>query len=353
MSPNEIRSKYESSNSQVEIERYIDVFTDSSNRVRRVYYIIAIVSILMLIGYRSQHESGWTNSQSNNIRLAKKIRENCESTTTWEDLRSCLPEDLYKELMEKRTERRARIIELSEGRTTEELAELSDDFFKLSLSRIWMQQVPFLGINFDINDLGVFGGITMTLLYAILLFSFSRQYENLQLSTWKMRRLCKDLNSYNDRGSLANYLYHALAMAQMFSVPPTLIRTRPRIFWIALFLVLLLLPAGVQYMVGIHDISTYEIAVRISPRAADLGRLVHMITLSLTAVFMFGCLVYILKTRRQWKEIFYFLNPKLDKGRRSEKQEQQGAQDDPSPELHPPPAGKEEDENGEEQQARP
>jgi hypothetical protein len=88
-----------------------------------------------------------------------------------------------------------------------------------------------------VNDIGTLGGFALVLLMLVFSFSLAREHENLHLAFYKIRRLHEEAHAEAEGqdprlngDSRANLLYHALAMTQVLSSPPTLVRWQTRGF---------------------------------------------------------------------------------------------------------------------------
>lgn len=111
----------------------------------------------------------------------------------------------------------------------ERLTALRAEYVKQFVERTIFAPSPLPGVAIDVNDLGLIGGIALTLLMIILVASISREHENLYLGLYKVRLLCNEDGTRSSfGGSRANLLYHALAMTQVLNSPPTLVRWRRR-----------------------------------------------------------------------------------------------------------------------------
>ena len=174
-----------------------------------------------------------------------------------------------------------------------------------------MVSVPFLGIHFDINDLGAFSAIGLAIICFTLCFAMARQHENLYLSLWKVRRIADREGRYDDGQSKANFLYHALAMAQVFTRPPTLARWRPRSIGRGAMRALLFLPAFIQSLVVISNVRSIKNAWILSPRWTILSMVLQASLLFVILVCTVASCYYSRAGDLRWKETFFAINPGL------------------------------------------
>ena len=97
----------------------------------------------------------------------------------------------------------------------EELYEQRYKDFCSSVARTYVDsflvvRVPFFGFSFDVNDLGLLGGIAFLVILGSFRFCISREVDNLRLSFDEAHRLRRLKEFYN-----------LLAMRQVFTVPRT------------------------------------------------------------------------------------------------------------------------------------
>jgi hypothetical protein len=75
-------------------------------------------------------------------------------------------------------------------------------------ANVLLVRIPFFGIGFDVNDLGLLEGITFSVILILFRFTLWREYNNLRLTF----RLAKPED--------LRYCYLCLAMQQVLTVPP-------------------------------------------------------------------------------------------------------------------------------------
>lgn len=174
--------------------------------------------------------------------------------------------------------------------------------------------VPFMGMRMDVNDVGALGGISLAILISLLLSSIAGEFENVQLAMWKVRRVVEQEDAHQDgtgkdnNNSRANLLYHALAMAQVLSRPPTLIRWRRRPTH-GLIKILFVAPLLVQLMVFWQDWVTRQPALILNPQLATLNLAISGTALVVLALLTTFCLVYSRALDLAWRETFFTINP--------------------------------------------
>src|SRR5438477_3367966 len=196
----------------LELAHYVEIFRGSADRVRYVIFVIIVFSIVILVAQWNTTDLSWVPQRY------RKLNELYDAVRR-------MPEPAADERVRKQT--RARFL------SRDDLKENLSEYRKLRVEHVFLVQMPGMGATFDINDLGLFSGITYVLLLLLLLFSLMREHENLYLALFKVRRLHDRPGTIADGESTANYLYHSLAMSQVLSSPPTLAQWRPSSFKIA------------------------------------------------------------------------------------------------------------------------
>jgi len=173
--------------------------------------------------------------------------------------------------------------------------------------------LPLLGISVDVNDFGLLGGITLTLLMALLLLSIRRMDENLYLAIFKIRRLHEEEERREDGDSRANLLYHALAMGQVFYHPPTLARWRIG-RWQGLMQqtirLVLLIPFFVHAWTVYGNAKTLYIAIWYRDGGIPFYRLMtQFLLLCVIGALVVACCWYARASEQRWRHAFFFVNP--------------------------------------------
>ncbi len=295
-----------------EFGQYVHAFTSSSNRVRYVIFTIIVTSILVFAGHRVANPKSWINSTIDLGRTALR----CQVWTTESQAMIARCKD-HLPLTESPAgctdcERAALAVKWANAQvlSTEEqvrgkLAQLEE----ARVEKVGIMQMPFLGITFDVNDLGLLSAIAFIVLMITLALSASRQHENHFLTTWKIMEIADAEQRPDDGGSKANLLYHAVAMAQLFTTPPTLARWRTRRFYGLCTRLLFALPLFVQGMVLVHDWRTGDIGFLLNPVRTWVALAIEsaaMVVIACAAVVVW---LYTGASQRRWKRAFFKVNP--------------------------------------------
>jgi hypothetical protein len=273
---------------ELEIREYIEAFKTSSDRSRYLIYINAVVSLLILISTWNTTQLSWARRR---LDMAEKVMTS--DATSAQRLRA-------------------------EGKALTEAAllkEKDEKYVDAALPRIWFVPVPGLGVNIHVNDLGILGGMTLSILATLLCLSMVRQHENLYLALFKVRRICElERITKHDGESMANFLYHSLAMGQVLNYPPTLARwthgTRNRIIGLIRWSILCL-PAMVQAIVVGYNLRTVAIGRQAWGPIVRIRMGAQLILLVVVATMCLMAGIYSRACNYRWRSAFNMINPGL------------------------------------------
>jgi len=211
------------------IRDYVQAATESSARSRRILVLLLIASILVFIAFWNQCDSSWARTH---VQWAEEIE-----TLIRQRQDQALPKQL--------SDKQKRILARAEDyhiENTGDAQHFHEHLLDLMAERIIYVRIPILGIEFDINDLGIFSGITLTVLLLWCRFSLWHEKRNLEL--------CMNESTSENRKSVYRYL----AMRQLLTIPPKLADEPPTKIWGFLVLVLFCLPALVYSLVVGDDV---------------------------------------------------------------------------------------------------
>lgn len=164
-------------------------------------------------------------------------------------------------------------IELSNTKTRHELNLTVDELIQVHIEHLLLVRIPILGISFDVNYLGVFGGITFISLYLLLYYSLVREYRNL-------KTLFK--RAWGEKRYHQHQFYEFISMYQVLDVPKRLYsdETNQRDRWLrSVTLLGHLFPAIILIIVFAYDLYTTGLGASIN------GQMAH-ITSIFTAFFI-------------------------------------------------------------------
>ncbi len=329
---------------ECQVEHYVEALKNASARVRHVMVTLTIASILIFVGYSNSRRDSWFAAR---IELARASADAWGPDTT--DLNTVF-DGLRVEIREKeavrdgdgdgdkQTSGKTYSMLLDTDLTTApQIDDLGDKGLKGRVAQ-WIQnrnitsrssiediirimeeartenavvmRMPILGLAFDVNDLGLFSGISFVVLMIMLIFSLSRYHESLFLSLWKVRQICKDERRPCDRGSEANLVYHSLAMAQVFSKPPSLARPTGG-GGRSLSRIILIVPLLIQGLIFWHDSNTMDIGQMFNDQSTATSIGAQLFCIAVVLILTLICLAYTRSSEIRWRNTFLAINPCL------------------------------------------
>lgn len=149
-------------------------------------------------------------------------------------------------------------------RSREEVKGDLNEMLEAQLEHINLVRVPFLGISFDVNLLGFYGGLTLAGLYLLLYFSLVREHRNLKIL---FRKAWADDRFHN------YFFYEYVSMHQVLSVPKKLFeKNRSNESWLRNIPFLgFIIPGLIQFFVVLYDADSYDRGTELNPSLTDLS----------------------------------------------------------------------------------
>jgi hypothetical protein len=218
----DIPAKPDPTTNPLDIQDYLNATSEASLRARTVSFLIVAASIVVFAGLLNSLQSSWMLTRIQMLNhtdhpyVVRKIGEKPDTPGKEYDSYQKRYESLYSA------------------------------YARSYVENTFAIRVPFFGFTFDVNDLGLLGGLALLILLTILRFCLSREINNLDLSFPEANRI----------GQLKE-LYMLLAMRQVLTVPQTG-RYRPKRFLIAIPKILCFLPVIVHASVTIQDALTID-----------------------------------------------------------------------------------------------
>lgn len=291
------------------LKQYTDAAKESTNRTRHILLVMIVASILLFAAVWNSRISGWGYSRLVIARAAQDILKHDQDQRDWKN-EKYRPVDLLETLENKndrdRYERAKKFLSMS--RVTSEQAEPALFWAQqVRAEQVGRIQVPVLGISIDVNDVGMLGGFSLTVLLIWANYSLWHHNNNLRLALDFATEVGeKDLK--DGRNRLLYHTYQNLAMSQVLTIPPrpktkriggpgflkTTLRSVSKLLYV--------LPLFVQAAIVWHDWGTKEIGNMINPEATRTvlitGRvfLALILVLTLMTLFMWATI-----NRRWWR----------------------------------------------------
>jgi hypothetical protein len=283
LEPPDAPELHESIAEHLELSHYISIFSTSAGRVRYVIFILVVFSIIVFVAQWNTTNSSWM--------MKRYEKLNCLYDTTTGEKETAFNERIYKETGKS-------------FRTRRELGDFLREYDK-EIARVFVPEIPGLGTRFDVNDLGLFSGIAFVFLLVLLWFSLSREYENLRIALRKVYALHDEAGAHVSPDSGANFLYHALAMTEVFSSPPTLAQPFPSSMKRIGLSLVFVIPFAVQaYVVWVN----YQTEGVPEAYGASAAMALQFVLLLAVAVLCATAIAYEVKSNERWVDTFGYIN---------------------------------------------
>lgn len=287
------------------LKQYTDATKESTDRTRRILLIMIVASILVATACWNSRTGGWVNSR---LKMAKAVdhilNPEHNKPQSEDDNASQVGNRVYPPGQEVLYRNAEGLIKES-GRTPNQAHQGLLWAQKVRTEQLSQIQVPVLGISFDINDLGLLGGVTFIVLLMWVNYSLWHHSNNLELAFDFARGLQTD-----DVGQRVLYhTYQNLAMHQVLTIPPrpaSIKATNPeaRKLWMKKGSKLLYaLPLLVQAAVVAHDWWTTPIGTEIDQGATWVVLGAGTVFLGMIAALTVTCFIQWKKTFETWKNV--------------------------------------------------
>jgi hypothetical protein len=163
---------------------------------------------------------------------------------------------------------------------------------KIRREQINLIHMPFFGVAFDSNDMGIFAGLSFTVILLWLWFSLGRELRNLRM-TFK--------EAEGKGGRQQRLCYELLAMHQILTLPPIEGQEFRRIKVVIAFS-LHLIPAAVYLYEHLSDVWSRDTGVMVNPARAQFGLEAGAVFLGLIIMLTVLCLSYYMRIDREWRK---------------------------------------------------
>jgi hypothetical protein len=283
------------------LKQYTDAAKDSTSRTRHILLVMIVASILMFAAAWNSRLSGWGNSRLKFARATEDILNHVEAVSEpgWELKIPRDDADVYQ-------------------KANESLAESRRTLYQARQTLFWNQQIraeqvghiqaPVLGINFDVNDLGMVGGITLIVLLIWAYYSLWHHANNLKLALDFAKEIGDNDLDEQGRNRLLYHTYQNLAMSQVFTIPPRPKTTREtqaperfRRFLRKASKGLYTLPCLVLAAIVWHDWVTRKAGLRVNPRGTTIVLASGTGCLCVVVILTIMCFVLWRRINRTWE----------------------------------------------------
>jgi hypothetical protein len=167
----------------ITLKDYLETATDASKRTRAITIVLVAASVLVGVGFLNSFSESW---------ILNRLKQlgNKESVYTREKFGAATREDFDKPDLKFQYE------------------ELYRNLARSSVENAYVVRVPFFGVAFDVNDLGLLGGFGLITILMLLRLSLRSQIVSLRIG-FKAARYFGDVSNF----------YDVLAARQVFVFP--------------------------------------------------------------------------------------------------------------------------------------
>jgi hypothetical protein len=319
---------------------FIEATIAASSRFRRVLIVVIIASILGFGAFWNSRKGSWINSRVNFVYQAN----DCFDLKTKKDQLEGRVDTKSRDLAEAENKLKTNLDETEKARIEKErdtlksekdvllneIKKLDDNLSKnyakeadwlkarditnkdqlnlitqrlenARLEYVSLVRIPFFGIVFDVNDLGLLGGFTFVVVLMWFRFSLWREYYNL-------RTTFREAKSEH-----LKFCYRTLAMNQVLTVPPALSQNQPQEKpWGKVVRVLYFLPLAVQLIILGHDLWTFEDGRLVNEFNTIFGTSASLCFGVLSGMLTYWCYRLSDEIDKEWDEAFHKIQKQLD-----------------------------------------
>jgi hypothetical protein len=279
------------------VSRYVDATISASTRARVVMIVMITAAVLVFTVFWNQGGTGelgpgWLDSRIKIRRDALKYFYSVPDIFI-----RCSPAVNYTVTDRQEYDRAKSFIDKAGLHTgdSQDKKTIEGDIEQLKRVRaeqINLVRVPFFGVAFDSNDMGIFAGLSFTVILLWLWFSLGRELRNLRLAF-------KEAEGKGDRQQ--RLCYELLAMHQIFTLPPIEGQEFRRIK-VGVASALHLIPGAVFIFEHLSDVQTRNIGMIVNPARAEFGLIVGAVFLGLIIMLTVLCLSYYMRIDREWRK---------------------------------------------------
>jgi hypothetical protein len=240
---------------------------DSSARTRYVIIIIVMTSILILVQILNSNEGSWMSERYEKVKDGFRLKVwNNEIRETYNEVDKTKYDKAKKYALDRQI--------LDSILLKESLLVLN----KIQIESMYVVRIPFWGIFFDINDLGLIGGFTLLILMCWLKFCLVREYLNLK----------NTINAFpKDDLDARKEMYNIVSSQQVFTIPPPDSKKYKTLKMLPQFL--FLLPLVDQLLLFINDLTTLRFGISISQGRTYILMFICFFLLLFILIFTIQC----------------------------------------------------------------
>ena len=230
--------------------------------VRWALLVSITASIVTFISAYNTIESGWYTKRMIQYSLSSQWCTQCNSDSTSKNLCDCLKKSYPDKSLSNFEKSLKKWLEAenSSGKLNCESACLKAGLYAEFMTQrrfetIYTVQIPWFGVEFDINDLGIISGFFLSIIMLVLTYNLGLKYSNLD-------KLFQYLNGIDDLNQRKN-AYDLLSFSQILKLPNGRVRdfTPIVLYWVPY--ILFCLPILVHSFVLYNDLTTIKYIISI------------------------------------------------------------------------------------------
>jgi len=263
------------------VKTYIEASARATTRSRDILILIIIVSVLIFGAFWNSRQGSWINERLQMDVTATKYLKllsdadqmatiNVQKTVELRALAADHQFDAVREYLKIRPYLN----------TVDAINTAAHKLVEIQTEHVLYLHLPFFGFFIDVNDLGLLGGFTFTLLLLWLRFSMWHELNNLNMTFREAR------NHQSKK-----FCYEALAMHQVLTIPQSLDDKASRGHWQYVVKALLLLPFAIHLTIFCFDSFSFSYGWSISAPNTVIGTAVSGLFLLCISALTFVCFV--------------------------------------------------------------
>lgn len=254
---------------------FAEAARESSRRTRTLLVVLVVACVLALVGFLNSLETGW---------MLQRVRAASDPAGSYIEHKLTFPAELNPAARD----------------------ALQGAIIRAYIDNAMTVRVPFFGVAFDVNDLGLMGGLGFVTILVLLRFSLRTEIASLRVAFKVAAR-----EAEGDPTQLEAF-YDLLAMQQVLTMPhlrdprtgwairrPPLLRAVPKL--------VCFLPVIVYTMVAVNDYQSQHVANVINPLHTRILLAYTGVLWVVILLLAAWCFVRLLRIDRIWDEYFGFV----------------------------------------------